>query len=99
MSATMKTTTAMETPAVAASRGVATTEAIATAVSVAATITIGVSIGVVRIGVTVCDRGRRGIIAGGWSSIIWAGSLSRLIVAVARSLIGIVLIVVRRRLG
>jgi hypothetical protein len=53
---------------------------------------IGISIGVVGIGVTVCNRGCCGIITVGWRSITWAGHLSSLIVAVA-------LIAVRRILG
>jgi hypothetical protein len=69
------------------------TEAYTDAVAV---IPVGISIGVVRIGVTVCDRGRCGIIAGGWRSITWAGRLSRWIVAVARSLIGVALTAVGR---
>src|ERR1700679_111045 len=99
----------MET-AIAASRGISPAEAaIATAVSITAVITeayteaigipviaIGISIGVVRIGVPVCDRGCCGIIAGGRRSITWSGSLTRLIVAVARSLIGEALVAVGR---
>jgi hypothetical protein len=46
-------------------------------------IPIRISIGIVRIGVTVCNRGCCGIIAVGWRSITWASRLSSLIVAVA----------------
>ncbi|MGD0647752.1 MAG: hypothetical protein ABR971_07150 [Acidobacteriaceae bacterium] len=63
-------------------------------------IPVEISIGVVGMRVTVCDSGHCGIVAGGWRSVTGAGRLSGLIiVAIARTLIWVALIVISRILA